>query len=243
MPFDGSCNGERGRAVPRGPPRAPSAQLCAFARPRSVVAFEIRDRIPGYHESGSPFAVSELYRGSCTPQDDPATPATLPVLPGFARRSYRQSVERGQGDATLALQEMRGVVAHAHHAARRAIANVVPFGCTRIVRTSLRYVFPADEIADVSPASWLFVRGIETIRVVLGGEWKLLVSGPGAKRWSYTFDSDEERFQFQTSLEERLRLQGWALEGYDHDRRESGDRRSTQRENRDRRRDDYKKRH
>jgi hypothetical protein len=100
-----------------------------------------------------------------------------------------------------------------------------------------------DEIADVSPASWLFVRGIETIRVILGDEWKLLVSGPGAKRWSYTFDSDEERFQFQTSLEERLRLQGWALEGYDHDRREGSERRSAQRASRDRRRADYNKRH
>jgi hypothetical protein len=95
----------------------------------------------------------------------------------------------------------------------------------------------------VSPASWLFVRGIETIRVVLGGEWKLLVSGPGAKRWSYTFDSDEERFQFQTSLEERLRLQGWALEGYDRERRAGGDRRAGQRATRDRRRSDYTKQH
>jgi hypothetical protein len=95
----------------------------------------------------------------------------------------------------------------------------------------------------VSPASWLFVRGLESIRVVLGGEWKLLVSGPGAKRWSYTFDSDEERFQFQTSLEERLRLQGWALEGYDCERREGGDRRAGQRATRDRRRSDYSKQH
>ncbi len=93
------------------------------------------------------------------------------------------------------------------------------------------------------PASWLFVRGIETIRVILGGEWKLLVSGPGAKRWSYTFDSDEERFHFQTSLEERLRLQGWALEGYEHDRRGGRDRRTGHRGTRDRRRDDYSKRH
>jgi hypothetical protein len=100
-----------------------------------------------------------------------------------------------------------------------------------------------DEIAAVSPASWLFVRGIETIRVVLGGEWKLLVSGPGAKRWSYTFDSDDERFQFQTSLEERLRLQGWSLEGYEHDRRMGGERRGAGRGTRDRRRDDYSKRH
>jgi hypothetical protein len=107
----------------------------------------------------------------------------------------------------------------------------------------LRSVRPPDEIAVVSPSSWLFVRGIETIRVVLGGEWKLLVSGPGAKRWSYTFDTDEERFQFQTSLEERLRLQGWALEGFDHDRREGGDRRTAQRITRDRRRADYSKRH
>jgi hypothetical protein len=100
-----------------------------------------------------------------------------------------------------------------------------------------------DEIAGVPPASWLFVRGIESIRVVVGGEWKLLVSGPGAKRWSYTFDSDEERFQFQTSLEERLRLQGWALEGYEHERRDGTERRTARRGTRDRRRDDYKKRH
>jgi len=100
-----------------------------------------------------------------------------------------------------------------------------------------------DEIAGVPPASWLFVRGIESIRVVVGGEWKLLVSGPGAKRWSYTFDSDEERFQFQTSLEERLRLQGWALEGYEHERRDGTERRTARRGTRDRRRDDYNKRH
>jgi hypothetical protein len=39
-------------------------------------------------------------------------------------------------------------------------------------------------MTSVAHASWLFVRGLETIRVVLGGEWKLLVSGPGVKRWS-----------------------------------------------------------
>ena len=137
---------------------------------------------------------------------------------------------------------MRRVMADAHDAARRTLVSPST-GCTRTERISLRCARPPDEIRHVSPASWLFVRGIETIRVVLGGEWKLLVSGPGAKRWSYTFDSDEERFQFQTSLEERLRLQGWALEGYDHERREGGDRRVSQRESRDRRRDDSKKRH
>lgn len=93
------------------------------------------------------------------------------------------------------------------------------------------------------PATWLFVRGVESIRVVIGEPWKLLVSGPGAKRWSYTFDSDEERIQFQSSLEERLRLQGWMLEGYDRDRRINPDRRGAQRAARDRRREGYEKRH
>jgi hypothetical protein len=100
-----------------------------------------------------------------------------------------------------------------------------------------------DQIAGVAHASWLFTRGLESIRVVLGGEWTLLVSGPGAKRWSYRFNNDEERFQFQTSLEERLRLQGWVLEVYDRDRRAGVDRRAVQRQTRDRRRLDQEKRH
>jgi hypothetical protein len=87
----------------------------------------------------------------------------------------------------------------------------------------------------VSPASWLFVRGRESIRVVLSDEWMLLVSGPGSKRWSYTFKSDEERTEFQRSLEGRLRVQGWVLEGYETERRLGGERRVRRRGARDRR--------
>lgn len=91
-------------------------------------------------------------------------------------------------------------------------------------------------LPGVSTVSWLYVRGIESIRVVLGDQWKLLVNGPGAKRWSYTFDSDDQRFEFKQSLEERLRVQGWVLDGYDRDRRRGTDRRAVQRATRDRRR-------
>jgi hypothetical protein len=110
---------------------------------------------------------------------------------------------------------------------------------------TVQLAFTAQAASDacVSPASWLFIRGVETIRVVLGGEWKLLVSGPGAKRWSYTFSSGEERFEFQTSLEERLGLQGWVLEGYGCERRTGRDRRVQRRTTRDRRYAGYEKRH
>jgi hypothetical protein len=81
----------------------------------------------------------------------------------------------------------------------------------------------------------LFTRGHESIRITRGGEWKLVVSGPGRKRWDYTFRTDGELTQFQASIEHRLLIQGWQLQGYDRDRRSNFDRRSRARSTPDRR--------
>ena len=63
------------------------------------------------------------------------------------------------------------------------------------------------------------------MRVVRGADWTLVVTGPGRKRWEYAFTTETELTKFHISLEQRLRMQGWHLEGYDADRRSGAPRR------------------
>jgi hypothetical protein len=84
------------------------------------------------------------------------------------------------------------------------------------------------------PASWLFVRGQETIWV-LRSEGHVAVCGPGNAREDYSFESPMGMEAFQVSFAERLMSGGWILWGVDRERRTGHDRRTGDRDTPDRR--------
>jgi hypothetical protein len=84
------------------------------------------------------------------------------------------------------------------------------------------------------PASWLFVRGQETIWV-LRSEGHVAICGPGTAREDYNFDSPMGIEAFQVSFAERLMAGGWILWGIDRERRSGQDRRTGDRDTPDRR--------
>jgi hypothetical protein len=84
------------------------------------------------------------------------------------------------------------------------------------------------------PASWLFVRGQESIWV-LRSEGHVAVCGPGTIREDYSFDSPMGMEAFQVSFAERLMASGWILWGVDRERRTVPDRRTDERDSPDRR--------
>jgi hypothetical protein len=76
---------------------------------------------------------------------------------------------------------------------------------------------------------WLFVRGAESIRILLReDEQGLRVVGPGDRRQQYEFKDIDARITFQSSLERQLAASGWILEQFS-DRRSRFDRRVSRR--------------
>jgi hypothetical protein len=85
-------------------------------------------------------------------------------------------------------------------------------------------------------ASWLFIRGTESIWVERPYGHVMIVAGPGTSREERSF-SDEPALQaFQMSLAERLSEAGWLLWGFNRERRVRDDRRSARRDTPERRR-------
>jgi hypothetical protein len=86
-------------------------------------------------------------------------------------------------------------------------------------------------------ASWLFVKGDQSIRVVRPlTATALSVSGPGRARAQYAFDGEAAVQAYQMELAEQFSAAGWVLIGENLDRRRGGERRLTERETLDRRR-------
>jgi len=84
-------------------------------------------------------------------------------------------------------------------------------------------------------ASWLFIKGQETIWVLRLDADHLVVCGPGSWREHFTFAGDEEVETFQVSYAERLMAGGWILWGVDRERRSGWERRAGARDAVDRR--------
>jgi hypothetical protein len=77
---------------------------------------------------------------------------------------------------------------------------------------------------------WLFVRGSESIRILLRqDEQGLRVLGPGSCRQEYAFTDAGARVTFQHGLEEQLTAAGWILEQFS-DRRSRFERRVSRRD-------------
>jgi hypothetical protein len=84
-------------------------------------------------------------------------------------------------------------------------------------------------------ASWLFIRGSESIWVERPYGSTLIVAGPGNHREQRDFIDDNALNAFQMALADRLAGEGWFLWAYDRDRRGGADRRRTARGSKDRR--------
>jgi hypothetical protein len=85
-------------------------------------------------------------------------------------------------------------------------------------------------------ASWLFLRGPESIWIERPHGCKMLVAGPGALREELEFPDEDALQSYQVALATRLTEAGWFLWAYDRDRREAPDRRTAPRNTTDRRR-------
>lgn len=78
----------------------------------------------------------------------------------------------------------------------------------------------------MTPASWLFVRGPESIRVVRPAAMVLNINGPGRARSERKFDGEAEVQAYQMKLAEEFSAAGFVLVGENHDRRSGTERRS-----------------
>ncbi len=81
----------------------------------------------------------------------------------------------------------------------------------------------------MTPASWLFVRGPESIRVVRPAATVLNINGPGRARAERTFDGEAEVQAYQMKLAEEFSAAGFVLVGENRDRRNGHERRAVSR--------------
>jgi hypothetical protein len=84
-------------------------------------------------------------------------------------------------------------------------------------------------------ASWLFVKGSESIWVERPHDHVIIVAGPGTARDERSFPDEPAVQQFQVSLAEQLSEAGWFLWGVNRERRGDRERRVTARGTPDRR--------
>jgi hypothetical protein len=84
-------------------------------------------------------------------------------------------------------------------------------------------------------ASWLFVRGRESIWIERPHGHAMLVAGPGPQREEREFPDEGALQEYQVDLATRLTNAGWFLWGFDRERR-AADRRQAPRDTPDRRR-------
>ena len=84
-------------------------------------------------------------------------------------------------------------------------------------------------------ASWLFIRGSESIWIERPRSTALIIAGPGPQRERRDFIDDAALDAFQVTLAERLAAEGWFLWAYDRDRRKAVDRRRARRDTVERR--------
>ena len=81
----------------------------------------------------------------------------------------------------------------------------------------------------MTPSSWLFVKGEESIWIERPFGTSITVAGPGRARQRHEF-ADEEALQgYQIELADRLAAAGWLLWGVNRQRRGGPDRRGASR--------------
>ena len=84
-------------------------------------------------------------------------------------------------------------------------------------------------------ASWLFLRGAESIWIERPHGRTMVVAGPGKYREERDFADEDSLQDYQVDLATRLTDAGWFLWGFDRERRHAADRRLVSRQTADRR--------
>ena len=87
----------------------------------------------------------------------------------------------------------------------------------------------------VTPASWLFVKGDQSIWIERPYGCSMIVAGPGQLREHHDFDNEDALQNYQMALADKLANAGWLLWGVNRQRRGGPDRRRTGRDTTDRR--------
>ena len=88
----------------------------------------------------------------------------------------------------------------------------------------------------VSHASWLFVKGDQSIWIQRPEGRSMVVAGPGPTVEQHDFPSEDALQSYQMAIADKLASAGWLLWGVDRQRRTGAERRGAARETPDRRR-------
>ena len=105
-----------------------------------------------------------------------------------------------------------------------------------------RFAAPADRtltrlgiLARVTPASWLFVKGEQSIWIQRPHGHSMVVAGPGPTREQHDFADEDALQSYQMAIADRLASAGWLLWGVNAQRRTGAERRGAARQSPERR--------
>jgi hypothetical protein len=87
----------------------------------------------------------------------------------------------------------------------------------------------------VTPASWLFIKGDQSIWIERPYGRSMIVAGPGPSREQHDFPTEEALEGYQIAIADKLATAGWLLWGVNRQRRAGPDRRKTSRNTPERR--------
>ena len=90
-------------------------------------------------------------------------------------------------------------------------------------------------LARVTPASWLFVKGEQSIWIERPHGHSMVVAGPGPTREQHDFADEDALQSYQMAIADRLASAGWLLWGVNAQRRTGAERRAAARQSPDRR--------
>src|SRR5688572_22140079 len=90
-------------------------------------------------------------------------------------------------------------------------------------------------LARVTPASWLFVKGEQSIWIERPHGHSMVVAGPGPTREQHDFADEDALQSYQMAIADRLASAGWLLWGVNAQRRTGAERRGAARLSPDRR--------
>jgi hypothetical protein len=90
-------------------------------------------------------------------------------------------------------------------------------------------------LARVTPSSWLFVKGEQSIWIERPHGHSMVVAGPGPTRERHDFADEDALQNYQMAIADRLASAGWLLWGVNAQRRTGVERRAAARQSPDRR--------
>ena len=87
----------------------------------------------------------------------------------------------------------------------------------------------------MTPASWLFIKGDQSIWIERPYGCSMIVAGPGTIREEHDFPDEDALQVYQIGIADKLASAGWLLWGVNRQRRSGDDRRGTTRQSSERR--------